>query len=251
MKLAGKVAIVTGAAWGIGEAIAIGFAKEGAGVVASDIKLDLVQDVANRIKSLGHQALAVQADVTRSDQVRKMVEATLQKFDKVDILVNVAGGTKKTYLFQDSNEEDWDFIINVNLKGTLICTRAVLDCMIQRKGGKIINISSVAGIGGVRGLVDYSAAKAGVIGFTMALAKEVGQYNINVNAIAPGPTETPGLDELKLSSEWLEELKKRTSLGRLGKPDDIANMAVFLASEDANFITGQNYAVCGTRSLPV
>lgn len=154
------------------------------------------------------------------------------------------------YLFQDSNEEDWDFIINLNLKGTLICSKAVIDHMIERKGGKIINISSTAGIGGDYGLVDYSAAKAGVIGFTMALAKEVGQYNINVNAIAPGATETQGFDELKFPPERLEELKVRTSLGRLGKPEDIANMAIFLASDDANFITGQNYPVCGARSLP-
>jgi NAD(P)-dependent dehydrogenase (short-subunit alcohol dehydrogenase family) len=254
LSLEGKVAIVTGAAQGMGKAIALTYIKGGASVVIVDIDLEAAKTVEEEARALGAQAIAIKADVTKSEQVAKMVETTMKKFARVDILVNVVGGSgrqkgKKVYLFQESTEEDWDSVISLNLKATMICTKAVLNYMIERKSGRIINISSVSGVAGNVGMVDYSAAKAGVIGFTMALAKEVGPYNITVNCILPGPTETPGMKELNLPPEILEEMGRRTYLGRVGKPEDIANTAIFLASEGASFITGQSYAVCGARNL--
>ncbi|HEY78798.1 MAG TPA: SDR family oxidoreductase [Dehalococcoidia bacterium] len=254
LNLDGKVAVVTGAAQGMGRAIALTFIKGGASVVAADIDLEAAKLVAEEAKALGAQAIAVRADVTKSEQVAEMVKSALEGFGKVDILVNVVGGSgrlkgRKLYLFRESTEEDWDSAISLNLKATMICTKAVLDHMIERKNGRIINISSVSALAGNIGMVDYSAAKAGVIGFTVALAKEVGPYNITVNCILPGPTETPGMKELNLPPESLEEMGRRTYLGRVGKPEDIANMAIFLASDGASFITGQSYAVCGARNL--
>jgi NAD(P)-dependent dehydrogenase (short-subunit alcohol dehydrogenase family) len=245
MKLAEKVAIVTGAASGIGRAIALALAREGANVVIGDIDLDGASKVADEIRALGHESIAVKADVSRSEEVNQMVEAAFEEFGRVDILVNNAGGSarERASLFKDSTENVWDFVIGRNLKGTMLCTRAVINHMLEKGTGRIINIASAAGVVGESLLCDYSAAKAGVIGFTKALAREVSPCGINVNCISPGVIKTKTLESF--SEEKLEGPMKGILVGRLGKPEDIACMAVFLASDESSFITGQNHVVCG------
>lgn len=247
MKLINKIAIVTGGGRGLGQAIALTLAKEGANVVVGDINHETAINVANQIEAMGRQALAIKVDVTNSGEVGQMTEMALKKWGKIDILVNNAGGSarERASLFHESTEEIWDFVIGRNLKGTLICTKAVITHMMERRSGKIVNIASAAALRGEPGLADYSAAKAGVIAFTKALAKEVGSYGINVNSIAPGATETPALLEIAKSPVSIEEIKKNIVLGRLGKPEDIANMVLFLVSDESSFITGQNHVVCG------
>lgn len=247
MSLIDRVAIVTGSARGIGRAIALGLAKEGAAVVVTDIDLEGATAVASEIEALNSRSLAVKADMSQIQDVNRMVEAALKKFGKVDILVNNAGGIgnlmEGRYYFRESTAESWDFVIERNLKSVFNCTRAIINHMIERRSGKIINIGSGAGITGEVRLTIYSATKAGVIGFTKALAKEVGPYGINVNCVSPGVTRTPGTAEV-LKEEGGDG-GKHPALGRLGEPEDIANMVVFLASDKANYITGQNLVVCG------
>ncbi|MEM0078768.1 MAG: SDR family NAD(P)-dependent oxidoreductase [Nitrososphaerota archaeon] len=246
-KLQNRVAIVTGAGQGIGKAIALALAKEGAKVVVSDIT-DLIFDVAKEIEALGSEALPIKCDVTNPNDVNKMVKTTLEKFNRIDILVNNAG----IYPFKpfiEMSEGEWDKVLNVNLKGVFNCTKAVVPKMVEQRYGKIINISSIAGaVVGFPQLAHYSASKAGIIGFTRALALELAPYGINVNAVAPGPIETPGTKIL--GKETLESFIKTIPLGRMGKPEDVANLVVFLASDDSSFITGQ-YIVCdGGYTLP-
>jgi NAD(P)-dependent dehydrogenase (short-subunit alcohol dehydrogenase family) len=251
MKLENKIAIVTGAAGGIGKAITINLSKNGAAVVLNDIYEEPLNETANEIKVTGGKVLAIKADVKNSKEVKGMVKTTLDQFGRIDILVNVAGGAargKGRGYFHEVPEEVWNSVIDLNLKGTLVCCQAVIDHMIKNKTGKIINIGSTAGmIGSSNKMADYSAAKAGVIGFTKSLAKELGPYGINVNCVSPGPIGTPHL--FTLGEENVKRLESFTYLKRVGKPEDIANMVVFLASDEANYITGQNYAVCGGLSL--
>jgi NAD(P)-dependent dehydrogenase (short-subunit alcohol dehydrogenase family) len=246
MRLIDKVAIVTGSARGIGRAIAVGLARERASIVVTDLDLAGAKSVVREIEASGSKALAVKADVSQAQQVKEMVEAALKEFGKIDILVNNAGGVGELLqgrnYFRESSEENWDFVIGRNLKSVLNCTRAVINLMIEKQSGKIINIASGCGVVGEERLTIYSAAKAGVIGFTKALAKEVGSYGINVNAVSPGITRTPGIEGI-LKEEGAKV--KLPVLGRLGTPEDIANAVVFLASEEANYITGQNLLVCG------
>ncbi|MBI2831562.1 MAG: 3-oxoacyl-ACP reductase FabG [Chloroflexi bacterium] len=251
MKLEGRVAIVTGAGGGIGRQVALGLAREGADIIATDIAVGPLTKVVNEVNALGRKAIAVKTDVTSSDEVARMVKEALKEFGKIDILANIAGGAargEKRGPFYEGKKDAWVSVINLNLMGTLICCHAVLEHMMQRKSGKIINIGSVAGmIGSSVDMADYSAAKAGVIGFTKALAKEVGAYGINVNCVSPGPIATERFHQLP--SEVTDKLKELTWLKRWGRPEEIANMVVFLATDDASFVTGQNYAVCGGRSL--
>lgn len=244
MKLKGKTAIVTGAAGNIGQSIARLFASEGASVVVCDINGEKAEHVAAEIEASGGKAMTATVDVRDSTAVRSMVEKTLERFGPIDILVNNAGGSanliKKISHFKDSEESTWDFVLDLNLKGTFICTRSVLDGMIRQRRGNIINLGSVAGINGLMTRADYSAAKGGIIAFTKALAMELGPYQINVNCVSPGAITK---DPQKLSSG--------TYLGRSGQPDDVARLILFLASDDANYITGQNYAVDGGRTLGV
>jgi 3-oxoacyl-[acyl-carrier protein] reductase len=247
MKLKDKIGIVTGGANGIGRAIALGLAKEGASVVVADIDSDQANKVVDEIKALGCKAMAIRADITKLNEANSMAKTVLEKFKKIDILVNNAGGSarERATLFCESKEEVWDYVFGINLKGTFNCTRAVIEHMIQRRGGKIVNIASDTGLVGYAGFVDYSTAKAGIIGFTHALAKEVASHGINVNAVAPGPTAT----RVMLASLPGDKFKQRIGLGRLGKPEEIAAMVVFLTTEDANFITGQVIPVCGLSNL--
>ena len=252
MKLTDKVAIVTGAGSGIGRAIALRFAKEGANVVVADVDLEWANKVVDEIKTLNSRAIATKTDVKKSREVNQMVKAALDEFGKIDILVNNAGGTarERSTPFHECPEEVWDFVIDTNLKGTLICTRAVLPHMIERRSGKILSTASVAGISGAdkdqAGGVEYTAAKAGIIGFTKVLAKQYGQYGIAVNCYSPGPTRTAAVAKLP---HLFERLEKRNYLGRLGEPEEIANVAAFLASDEANWVTGQNYVIDGGESL--
>lgn len=244
MKLLSRVAIVTGSTKGIGRAIALDFAKEGANVVVNGRNAGEAEDVAQRIKAMGGQSLVMVADVTVGKEVNHMVKTTLEKFGQIDILVNNAGGSarEKASLFHNSTEEIWDSVIDRNLKSVMLCARAVIKHMIERRSGNIVSISSTAGFLGEPGLVDYSGAKAGVFGFTKALAQEVGQYGIRVNAVSPGPVEARGLLQMP---ELLERVKPKIALGRLGKPEEIANLVTFLVSDNASFITGENISISG------
>jgi 2-hydroxycyclohexanecarboxyl-CoA dehydrogenase len=249
MRLKNKVAIVTGAGRGIGNAIAKNFSKEGAKIVVADLDLGAAASTAGEIEAGGGDALAVEVDVANSASVGAMIKEAMVKFGRVDILINNAGWDKIEF-FMDSTEDTWDKVIAINLKGTIICCRAVLPQMMAQKYGKIINISSDAGRVGSSGEVVYSAAKGGVIAFTKALAREMARFGINLNCIAPGPTDTPLFAEVAAGNPKIAEaLVKAIPLRRLGHPDDIARAAVFLASDDAKYITGQTLSVNGGLNM--
>ncbi len=237
MRLDGKVAIVTGASQGIGRGIALALAREGAKVVVSDI-IDKITDVSKEIEDLGSEALAVKANVVSSRDTEEMAKAAIDKFGRIDILVNNAG----IYPFKslvEMREEDFDKVIGVNLKGVFNSTKAVLPKMIEQKSGNIVNIASIAGaVVGYLNLAHYSASKGGVLGFTRATALELAQYGIRVNAIAPGAIETPGIKKV-MEEKALKQFEQTTPQRRIGKPEDIANLVVFLASDESSYITGQ------------
>jgi len=241
--LQGKVAIITGAGQGIGRAIARRFAADGAAVVVDDIKLDDAQAVVDEITAAGGRARAVVADVTKSDQVKAMVAAVLDEFGQIDILVNNAGGGAallgKCTPFKDAAEETWKWVLDLNLHGTMICTQAVLNHMIERRSGKIISFGSIAGVGGLLNWTDYAAAKGAIIAFTKSLAMEVGEYGINVNCLSPGAIMCYG------PRDWT----RGTWLQRGGEPEEVAALAAFLASDEANYITGANVLIDGGRTL--
>jgi 3-oxoacyl-[acyl-carrier protein] reductase len=242
--LADKVAIVTGASRGIGRAIAEEMAANGARVVVNyNHSAEAAMEVVAGIKERGSEAVAIQADVSQLSAAQAMVKETLASFGQVDVLVNNAGTTRDTLLMMMS-EDDWDTVVETNLKSVYNCAKAVLRPMLRRKqGGRIINISSVAGLMGQGGQTNYAASKAGIIGFTKALAKEVGQRQITVNAIAPGFFPT-ALTEV-LSDEMRAQLLPFIPLGRWGELEEVAHLAVFLASSRASYITGEVIRVDG------
>ncbi len=242
LKLTGRVALVTGAAQGIGKAVALLLARNGADMVVSDINLEKAEETANEIDSIGRKALAVKVDVANWNDVERMVEVILEKFAKIDILVNNAGITRDKLILR-MTEEDWDAVLNVNLKGTFHCTKAVVRHMAKQRSGKIVNIASVVGEMGNAGQANYSASKAGVIGLTKTIAREFAQRGININAIAPGYIETPMTEVLPEKAK--EELKKLIPMERLGKPEDVAEAVLFFVSEESNYITGQVLNVNG------
>ena len=242
LKLKGRVALITGAAQGIGKSIALLLAQNGANIVVSDINLERAEETAREIESIGSKAMAVKVDVANLKEVEQMVEAVLEKFGKIDILVNNAGITRDKLILR-MTEEDWDTVLNVNLKGTFNCTKVVVRHMAKQRSGKIVSIASVVGEMGNAGQANYSASKAGVIGLTKTIAREFAQRRINVNAIAPGYIETP-MTEI-LPEKVKEELKSLIPMERLGKPEDVAEAVLFLVSEESNYITGQVLNVNG------
>ena len=243
MNLVNKVAIVTGAGRGIGKAIAIALAREGANVIVNDIDIQIAEAVVREIKSLDRQALAIQVDVSDSKEVNRMVQSVLKKFKRVDILVNNAAIIKRGSI-EDLTEEDWDRVMDVNLKGAFNCMKAVVGIMKKQRYGKIVNISSIAGkIGDLASAPCYGASKAGMTCLAKSLARELAPYNINVNVVAPHAIKTD------MSKEWSEEKRKNIiasiPLGRMGEPEDIAEAVVFLVSDKAKFITGEVLDVNG------
>ena len=250
LGLKGKVALVTGAGSpiGFGRTIALTLAAEGCDIIANDINLEDAQKTATEVEALGRKAIAIKADVTKSAEVNNMVKTALEKFGQIDILVNNAGATPPMIPFVEQNEADWDKSLNVNLKSQLICSKAVLPQMLERKNGKIVNISSGgAKLCGPRG-ESYVAAKAGVIALSKSLALEVISSGINVNNIAPGWAKTNlGLDNTppEVKERIYEMFLAETPIGRPTVPQDIANMVAFLASDVASDIVGQTFSVDG------
>ncbi|PKG25202.1 3-oxoacyl-[acyl-carrier-protein] reductase [Niallia nealsonii] len=243
MKLQGKVALVTGASRGIGKSIAIELAKQGANIAVNYAgSVDRANEVVAEIKSLGREAVVIQCDVANADSVSQMIKTTLDAFGTIDILVNNAGITKDNLLMR-MKETEWDDVINTNLKGVFLCTKAVTRPMMKQRKGRIINITSIVGVTGNPGQANYVAAKAGVIGFTKTTAKELAQRNITVNAIAPGFITTDMTD--KLTDEVKQAMLGQIPLGAFGNPEDIANAVVFLASEESGYITGQTLHIDG------
>jgi len=243
MKLESKVAIVTGGARGIGKAIALALAREGAQVIVNDVNLEGAEEVVEQISSMGRQAKAMKADISKREEVKKMIQETLAIFHKIDILVNNAGIIRRGSL-EDHTEEDWDKVIAVNLKGTFNCAKEVVPIMKKQRYGKIINISSVAGkVGDIASAPSYGASKGAINAFTKSLARELAPYGINVNAIAPHAIET------EMSTEWSEEKRcqiiSQIPLGRLGRSEEVAEAVVFLVSDGAAFITGEILDVNG------
>jgi 3-oxoacyl-[acyl-carrier protein] reductase len=240
--LAGQVAIVTGASRGIGRAIALALAMAGAQVVVNYARsAAAAEEIVAQITAEGGSAIALQADVSQADQVDTLIKDTLEKFSRIDILVNNAGITRDTLLLR-MKPEDWQAVIDLNLTGVFLCTRAVAKGMLKQRSGRIINIASVAGQMGNPGQANYSAAKAGVIGFTKTIAKEFASRGITVNAVAPGFIATDMTGDLANT----EEILKYIPLGRFGQPEDIAGMVRFLAADPAAaYITGQVFNVDG------
>ncbi|GBD94058.1 3-oxoacyl-[acyl-carrier-protein] reductase FabG [bacterium BMS3Abin05] len=242
-RLSGKVVVITGAARGIGRAIALRLAGEGANVaLVTRSSVDKLAEVAQTIEAANGQALTIQADVSGVDDAKRIISETTEKFGRIDILVNNAGITKDNLLVR-LKERDWDDVINVNLKGTFNCLKAAARPMMRQRSGKIINITSVVGIMGNAGQVNYAASKAGIIGLTKSAAKELSAWNITVNAVAPGFVETDMTESLpedakNMMLQWIP-------LKRPGQPADVAGVVAFLCSEDADYITGQIVQVDG------
>lgn len=243
LRLKGKNAVITGGSRGIGRAVALCFAQLGANVTVNYVKNSkAAEDTVQEIKGLGGNAMAAAADVADSQAAKQLIESAAQHFGGVDILVNSAGINRDTLLLR-MKDEDWQGVIETNLSGVFNCTRAAARIMVKQRRGRIINISSVVGIRGNAGQANYSASKAGVIGFTKAVAKELGIRGITVNAIAPGYIQTDMTE--KLPEKTREEMLKRVVLGRPGKPEDVAWLAAFLSSDLSAYITGQIIAVDG------
>lgn len=242
MNLNDKVAIVTGSGRGIGREIAIKLAELGAAVVINDINEALANQTAEQIKAAGSRSMAVIADVSSSTDTARMVTTVKDAFGKIDILVNNAGITRDQLLLK-MTDEDWDNVLNISLKSVFLCTRAVIRDMMKQRWGRVISISSIVGIAGNPGQANYASAKAGIIGFTRTIAKEVASRNVTVNAVAPGFIDTEMTQ--RLDEKQKNELKQRIPSGYLGSPRDVAEAVAFFASEEARYITGQVLSVDG------
>jgi len=241
--LDGKVAIVTGAGRGIGRAIALALAREGADVVVNDVDSRSAEATANEVRAMGRRALSIVADVSNGEEVIKMVETAIKAFGKIDILVNNAGIFSSIPL-EDITEENWDKMMKINLKSVFLCSQAVMKPMKRQRSGKIVNIASMAGkVGGIVAGADYAASKAGVMCLTKSLAKQLAPYGINVNAVAPAWIETDMMKDWP--RETKESILKQIPLGRFGKPEEVAEAVVFLVSDGAGFITGATIDING------
>jgi len=249
-KLDNKVALVTGGGTNIGKGITLEFAKEGADVVVSSRSLANLEKVVEDVRAMGRRSLAIATDVRMREQVQSMVKQTLEEFGRIDILVNNSGITRRA-LIVDMPQEDWDDVIATNLTGVFYCIQAVARQMMERKYGKIINISSISGVGGIGPtLANYCAAKAGVVQLTKVAARELGPCGINVNAIAPGAVESTIYLARRTPQEveeWLAESRRVALMGRVGTPEDIGKLALYLASDDSSFICGETIVIDGGR----
>jgi len=246
MRFKDEIVLVTGSARGIGREIASAFAKEGAIAIISDINAESCQKTTQELTAQGLKADAMTCDVTKLSSVEEMVNKILDKYNRIDILVNNAGITKDN-LFLRMREEEWDAVLTVNLKGTFNCCKAVAKSMLKARKGKIISIASVIGILGNIGQANYAASKAGIIGLTKSLAREFASRNINVNAIAPGYIKTDMTDQLK--EETRQQILQNIPLARMGLPEDVAGVCLFLGSKEANYLTGQTIKVDGGMAI--
>ncbi|MFZ2411422.1 MAG: 3-oxoacyl-ACP reductase FabG [Candidatus Methanoperedens sp.] len=241
MRLENKVTVITGAGSGIGKETALLFAKEGAKVVVADMNEKAGEETVEEIKKNG-EGFFVKLDVSNREQAKQMVKLTLEKYGKIDVLINNAGIVQDAFLSK-MTEEQWDKVIDVNLKGVFNCSQAVVEVMMNQGNGVIINTSSIVGLNGNVGQVNYAATKAGLIGMTKTLAKELGKKGIRVNAVAPGFIATPMTSNVP--EKILEMMKEKTPLRRLGEAKDIANAYLYLASDEANFVNGAVLSVDG------
>ncbi len=245
MRLKGKVTLITGSTRGLGKAFAMGFAKEGASVIINSRNFDKAQEVSREVENLGVKSMAFSADVSSSQEVARMVEGAIQSFGKMDILINNAGVNPFILEAEKIKEEGWDQVLDINLKGVFLCCQAVGRKMIEQGGGKIINISSTAGLIGEQGFLPYCVSKAGVIMLTRVLAYEWSRYNIYVNAIAPGIV-AGGMNAPVIKNEFLfSSLKEQVPLKRLASPEEIVRIALFLASDESSYINGATIVADG------
>jgi 3-oxoacyl-(acyl-carrier-protein) reductase len=247
MRLKDKVAIITGAGSGIGEATAIRFAKEGAKVVINDVNMEAANSVLERIKGEGGEAIVLQADISKKGEVEGMMQKVIENYGKLDVLVNNAGINRDAFA-KKMTEEDWDLVIKINLKGTFICCQAAINTMGKQGFGRIINTSSIGSLGNP-GQANYSASKSGVIGLTKTLALECARNGITVNCVAPGATKTPMT--VKMPENIFDMITEKIPLKRWAEPGEIASMHVFLASDEASYITGQVIFVDGGISVGI
>ena len=249
MRLPDKVAIVTGGASGLGRGIALALAREGARVAVVDLNEPGARDTVEAIAKDGGQAAAWRADISDKARIDQVVAEIVSRWGTVDILVNNAG-LDRVGPFVNSSEAEWDLILRVNLKGPIVCTRAVLDEMTRKGYGKIVNIASDAGRVGSTGEAVYSAAKGGIIAFTKTIARETARHRLNVNCVCPGPSDTPLFQEVAAGNPKLaESLKRVIPFGRLGTAEDLAPAVVFLASDESGFVTGQTLSVSGGLTM--
>lgn len=246
MQLKNQIALITGSARGIGKEIARAFAQQGASVIISDINAEMAQATAAEFQAAGFSADSFACNVTDLKSVEEMVNKILDKHKSIDILVNNAGITRDNLLLRMS-ENEWDSVLTVNLKGTFITTKVVSKSMLKARKGKIINIASIIGIMGNAGQANYAASKAGIIGFTKSIAREFASRGIQANAVAPGFIQTEMTD--KLSDKAREEIFKQIPMGKLGTPKDVAGVCSFLASSDADYITGQTIVIDGGMAI--
>jgi 3-oxoacyl-[acyl-carrier protein] reductase len=243
MKLKGKIALVTGSSRGIGKSIAGKLAESGATVIINGTSNPArIEQVTSELKSKGYECLGIMADISTKDGITHLVNTVMETYGSIDILVNNAGITRDNLVIKMS-EEEWDDVIRINLTSVFLCTKASIRSMIKKRWGRIINISSIIGLSGNAGQANYAASKAGIIGFTKAMAKEVGSRGITVNALAPGFIETDMTHQM--DSGLAEKIKTMTALGRYGTPDDVAEAVAFLASDQAGYITGQVIGIDG------
>jgi 3-oxoacyl-[acyl-carrier protein] reductase len=248
LGLGNKIAVITGAGGEIGRTIALTLATYGVKVAVNDVNEKNTRKVVEEVLDLGGEAFPVIADVSKIKEVESMTNLIVKRFGRLDILVNNAATIHYPVGFHKISDDLWDKILDVNLKGVFNCTKAISKVMVQQRYGKIINITSIAGLFGIRGEAAYSASKSGITGFTKAIAKELAKYGININCVAPGLIDTDFLRK-NIDKKVLEEVVNKTPLKRIGQPEDVANCVLFLASDLSNFITGQTIVVDGGLSL--